>query len=187
MSSEAHRITKLLQEFRRGEAGAESELASLVYGPLKKVAHNRLAGERRNISLESADVIGMAYKRIFRGAPVDWKDRAHFFAIAATQIHWVLVEYARARKGATRRRDKAVPLDDVVIAGPQPLRHFEAVHELLEQLAKENPQAARVTELKYFGGLTDKEVAEVLSIPFASVRRLWTEAKEWLKEGLTAA
>jgi len=186
MSSETHHITKLLREFRRGRAGAESELASLVYGPLKKVAHNRLAGERRNISLESADVIGLAYKRIFRDTKVDWQSRAHFYAIAATQMHHVLVEYARARKGPTRRRDQAVPLDDLTIAGPQPLRHVEEVDELLEQLAKEDPKAARVTVMKYFGGMTDQEVAEVMGIAHTTVRRHWVAAREWLKKEMTA-
>jgi RNA polymerase sigma factor (TIGR02999 family) len=167
-------ITGLLHEVRKGDRNAENELINAVYDDLRKIAHRYMAGERKGHTLQPTAIVHEAFLRIFRGGPVDWHDRAHFFAVAAKQMRRVLIDYGRAHRGGK------VELDETMVANPTEPCDIGVIDDLLHRLQKTDAVAATVIELKFFAGLTDKEVAEVLSISHSSVRRHWMFARAWI-------
>jgi RNA polymerase sigma-70 factor (ECF subfamily) len=180
-------ITDLLREVRSGDHGAENKLINVVYADLRNIARHCMAGERKNHTLQPTAVVNEAYMRIFHGAPVDWRDRVHFFAVAASQMRRVLIDHGRAFRGANRHGDLKVVLDETIVPNPKEPCDMEVIEDLLQRLHKTDPAAARVIELKFFSGLTDKEVAEVLSTSHSSVRRHWIFARAWMGKHLAAA
>lgn len=180
-------ITDLLHEVRNGDNGAEEKLMNAVYTDLKKIARRHMARERRNHTLQPTAIVHEAYMRIFRGAPVDWRDRAHFMAVAASQMRRVLIDHGRAFRGRNRGGNLKITLNETLVANPQAPCDFEVIDDLLERLRKTDSKAATVIELKFFSGLTDKEVADVLSTSHSSVRRHWVFARAWMAKHLAAA
>jgi RNA polymerase sigma-70 factor (ECF subfamily) len=177
-------ITDLLQGVRRGDPDAEDQLVKVVYTDLRRIARRYMAGERHNHTLQPTALVHEAYMRIFRGAPVDWQDRAHFLAVAASQMRRVLIDHGRAFRGPNRGGKFKVALDETIVANPKAPCDVEVLEDLLERLRKTDPDAARVIELKFFSGLTDKEVAEVLKTSHSSVRRHWVFARAWMGKHL---
>lgn len=180
-------ITGLLHEVRSGDHGAEDKLINLVYADLRKIARHYMAGERTSHTLQPTAIVHEAYMRIFRGGPVDWRDRAHFFAVAASQMRRVLIDHGRAYRGANRGGQFKVVLDETMVSSPQQPCDIGVIDDLLQRLQKTDPAAARVIELKFFSGLTDKEVAEALSTSHSSVRRHWMFARAWIGKHLATA
>jgi RNA polymerase sigma-70 factor (ECF subfamily) len=180
-------ITDLLQGIRRGDPDAENQLISVVYTDLRKMARRYMAGERRNHTLQPTALIHEVYLRVFRGAPVDWKDRAHFLAVAASQMKRVLIDHGRAFRGPNRGGDFKVVLDETLVANPKAPCDIEVLNDLLDRLRKAEPVAAQVIELKFFGGLTDAEVAQELGTSHSSVRRHWVFARAWMGRHLAAS
>ena len=180
-------ITDLLRGIRSGDPDAEDRLIKVVYADLRKIARRYMAGERRNHTLQPTALVHEAYVRIFHGAPVDWRDRAHFLAVAASQMRRVLIDHGRAFRGPNRGGEFKVALDETMVANPQAPCDVEVLEDLLQRLSKTDPTAARVIELKFFSGLTDKEVAEVLTTSHSSVRRHWVFARAWMGKNLGAA
>jgi RNA polymerase sigma factor (TIGR02999 family) len=179
---EESEITALLDRWRAGDAEAANQLAELVYGDLHRLAAREMRRERGEHTLQTTAVLHEAYLRIFRPGPVEWKDRAHFFAVAAQQLRRVLVDHARRSK-SEKRGGNAVKFSllDSDVAAPVGLdARLLALNEVLTRLEGLDPRAAKVVELRYFGGLTEAEAADVLGISVPTLKRDWDFAKTWL-------
>jgi len=180
-------ITELLHGVRRGEADAMERLLPLVYDALHRIAHRQLGHERAGHTLGTTAVVHEAYLRLVDQRRTAWHDRAHFYGVAAQAMRRVLLDYARRHRAA--KRDGAlqqVPLDDAVAAAEERADALIALDEALDRLADVAPRLARVVELRFFGGLTEPDVGEVLGVDARTVRRDWTKAKAWLHEELTS-
>ena len=184
----AHSVTDLLSRSRDGHADALNQLMPLVYDELRAIAHRQLRLERAHHTLSTTAVVNEAYLRLIDQRRVDWRDRAHFFGVAAQFMRRVLVDYAR-RRGAKKRdgaRD-AITLDEALVAVDEQGDMLVALDEALARLAALDPRLARVVELRFFGGLTEAETAEVLGVSQRTVRYDWVKAKGWLFRELVDA
>jgi RNA polymerase sigma-70 factor (ECF subfamily) len=184
---ESEHITALLRELRRGNRDVEEALFSAVYADLRVRAKRYMAGERGAHTLQPTALVHEAYVRIFAGAPVDWQNRTHFFAIAARQMRRVLIDHGREQRAAKRGFGLKVALDERTLAAAGSQLEYEALESLLERLQKTDPESCRVVELKFFSDMTDQEVADVLEVSHSTVRRHWKFARAWLQERLAAA
>jgi len=185
LNAEAEQITRLLHEVREGNRTSADQLFEAVYADLRGIARRSMAGERPSHTLQPTALVHEAYLRIFEGAQVDWQNRAHFFAVAASQMRRVLVDHGREFRAAKRGGGLKVALEDGRHASPMAECDIEAVDELLDRLQRADPEAARVVELKFFSGLKDREVAEVMGVSHSTVRRHWSFARAWLARQLT--
>ena len=172
-------ITALLRAWTRGDAEARDRLAALVYLDLRRVAGARLR-RRTPQSLSPSDVVHEAFIRLL-GQEARWANRAHFFAVAAEMIRRVLVDHARAR-GARKRGGSAVriSLSDAKLGQDPKEVDLLALERALEELAEQDPEQARLVELRYFGGMTFDEIATVLGTSASGAKRAWTSARLWL-------
>jgi RNA polymerase sigma factor (TIGR02999 family) len=179
------RVTSLIEAARAGKADALDALLPLVYDELRRVARAYLRRERPGQTLQATALVHEAYLRLMREQHVAWQNRAHFCAIAANSMRQILVERARARKAAKRGGEWArLSLDEGLVAADDPAVDVEALDQALERLAARDADQARLVELRYFGGLTIGETAEVLGISPATVKRSWMVARAWLKKEL---
>ena len=153
----------------------------LAYSELRRLAGHYLRAERPHHTLSATALVNEMYMRLAASEPIDWQNRAHFFAVAATQLRRVLVNYARDRQAQKRGGKQAkLSLTEVgELAQPEKL-DLMALDDALTELGKLDPRASRVVELRYFGGLTEAEAAEVLGISIATLKRDWTWARAWL-------
>jgi RNA polymerase sigma-70 factor, ECF subfamily len=174
-------VTGLLLAWRQGSRSALEALIPLVYGELRGVAHRQLRGERSDHTLQTADLVHEAYLRLVDSSRVQWQNRAHFLAVAAQLMRRVLVDAARARQAAKRGGgEAALPLNaELTIAG-SPTVDVVALSDALDTLARVDPRRSQVVELRFFGGLTVEETAEVLGVSAETVMRDWKVAKAWL-------
>lgn len=173
-------VTQILEAMREGDSGARDRLMELVYVELKAKARGLMARERRAHTLQPSALINEAY---FRLAPGDWQSRAHFFGAAAEAMRQVLVEYARRRK-AEKRGGKAerVTFSEMNVLSEEPDTDLLSLHESLDALFAVDPRLAEIVRLRYFGGLTIEETADLLNLSPATVKRDWTYARAWLYE-----
>jgi RNA polymerase sigma-70 factor (ECF subfamily) len=173
-------VTILLKEARDGRAGAADELMPIIYAQLRALAQSYLKSERPGHTLAATALVHEAYIRL-AGADVEWRDRVHFYAVAATQMRRILVDYAKSR-GREKRGAGAdrVDLDDVALVSPELPVSVIDVDEALTRLAAFDPRKCQVIELLYFGGLTVEEAAVELAISVATVHRELKVAKGWL-------
>lgn len=189
-SSSDNKITAMLRAWSDGEDQASEDLIRTVYGELRRQARRQLRGERQNHTLDTAALINEAYLRLVDQRSVKWRDRGHFFGLAAELMRRILVDYARNRN--TKKRagvNDTVPLDDVftpiqAISAPFDV-DLIALDEALHRLAAKDEQQVRIVELRYFAGLDIAETAEALDISPATVKRDWDSAKAWLYYELT--
>lgn len=176
-----HEITDLLSRWRLGDAEAANRLMDLVYSDLHRIAAREMRREHAEHTLQTTAVVHEAYLRIFRSEPVEWKDRAHFYAVAAQQLRRVLLDHAR-RVHSEKRGGGIVKLslresdDSAVVVDTRIL----ALDEALKRLEDLDPRAAKAVELRFFGGLTEADAAEVLGVSVATLKRDWDFAKTWL-------
>ena len=177
-------VTRLLKAWSAGDEEALERLAPLVYSQLHKIAKHYMAGERSGHTLQTTALVNEAYLRLIDLTRMQWRDRAHFFAMAATLMRRILVDHARDR--ARDKRGGGVVFtawqDDLAAAGPT--IDALALDEALDRLAAIDPQHARIVELRYFAGLTIEETSEALGISPATVKRDWTWARAWLHQQL---
>jgi RNA polymerase sigma factor (TIGR02999 family) len=175
------RVTNLLVQWSHGDDAALAELTPLVYGELRRVAHHYLGGQRPDHTLQTTALVNEAYLRLADQTSPRWQNRAHFFAVAARAMRQILVSYARTQQ-AQKRGGGAfkVELDEAALVSPQKSKEILDLHEALEQLSALDSRKAQVVELKYFGGLSYDEIAEVLKISRITARRDWEFAKVWL-------
>ena len=178
-------VTNLLIELKNGNRDAESRLMPLVYGELRRLAGLYMRGERPGHTLQATALVHEAYLRLVGYEDVDWQNRAHFFGVAANLMRRILVDHARAKQAKKRGGgDQKVSLDQAVLVRPEAPEQFLALDEALERLAKRDPRQARIVELRYFGGLSEEETAEVLEISVRTVKRDWSVARAWLYQQL---
>jgi RNA polymerase sigma-70 factor (ECF subfamily) len=181
-------VTDLLARFRRGERNAEATLFPLVYDELRRIAARHMRRERPGHSLQPTALVNEAYLRLLDQRAHSWKNRAHFFAFAAGVMREILIDHARRRRAAKRGQGKPnVPFDDLWMGERQQPTltddQFEdliAIDEALTQLADLDPRQTRIVELRFFAGMTSREVAEVLDISERTVEREWAAARAWL-------
>ena len=176
--------TKLLLDIRAGRANPR-DLFPLVYDELRRVAGGLMRGERTDHTLEPTALVHEAYLRLVRQEKAEWQDRAHFLAIAARAMRQVLTDHARQRNRQKRKHDK-VPLNSALIRIEQSADglDMEALDAALTRLSEIDPRAADVAEKRLLGGMTVKEVGEVLGISVSTVEREWRYAFAWLRQKL---
>jgi RNA polymerase sigma factor (TIGR02999 family) len=181
MPPQTKNITQMLGQLRSGNQEVVSQLVPLLYDELRRLAAYHLRRERPNHTLQATALVNEAYLRLIDQQAVEWKNRSHFFGIAAQQIRRILVDYARSHQAAKRGGAAArVTLDEAMIVSRDNPGEVILVDETLDRLAALDPQQAKIVELRVFGGLTVEEVAEVLGISPATVKRDWRMAKAWL-------
>ena len=174
-------VTRLLQQWSDGEEQALDRLVPRIQSELRKLAASYLRKERPDHTLQPTALVNEAFLKLIDQRAVKWQNRAHFFGIAAQAMRRILVDHARAH-AAGKRGDgvRALPLDEAIAIGGEVDIDLLALDEALTRLAAIDPQQARVVELRFFGGLTLDETAEVLHISPATVGREWRMAKAWL-------
>ncbi len=174
-------ITLLLAGLRAGDRSAESRLMPLVYNELRRVARRYLRSERPDHTLQPTALVHEVYLRLVGQHEVAWQNRAHFFGVAAQLMRRILVDHARARQAEKRGgHQQKVPLNEVLEYAADKSAELVALDGALDRLAKRDPRQARIVELRFFAGLTEKEAAEVLGISVRTVKRDWGVARAWL-------
>jgi RNA polymerase sigma factor (TIGR02999 family) len=179
-------VTLLLGRLAEGNREAEAELVSRVYPELRRIAGAYMRGERPNHTLQASALVNEAYLRLVDQTRVDWRNRAHFFGVAAQMMRRILVNHANEHRAAKRGGGRAkVDLESWQIGvTPEQSEEVLAVDEALARLKDVDPQQERVVELRYFGGLTIEETAEAMGISPRTVKREWAMARAWLQATL---
>jgi RNA polymerase sigma-70 factor, ECF subfamily len=183
------RVTLLLRKWQKGDRDALDRLIPLVYDELKVIAARHMAHEWREGTLQTTGLVNEAYMKLVEQRDVDWQNRAHFFAIAAQVMRRILLDDARRRLRTKRGGDAMqVPLETVTVAALE--RNGDpvdviAVDRVLQDLDQFDPDQVRLIELRFFGGLTVEEAAQVLGVSPTTVKREWAVAKAWLYRALT--
>jgi RNA polymerase sigma factor (TIGR02999 family) len=182
----AHEVTQLLIAWSDGDKSALDKLMPLVYDELRRLAHHYMSHERPSHTLQTTALVNEAYVKLVNRQRVHWQNRAHFFAIAAQLMRCILVDHARSHAYA-KRGGKApkIELDETLVISKQRAAEVVALDEALKQLAELDPQQSRIVELRFFGGLTIEETAEVVRLSPATIKREWTTAKAWLYHELS--
>lgn len=177
-------VTRLIHDWQAGKAGAADALFQEVYQELRRMARGYIARERQDHTLTPTGLVNQACLKMLDDARVDAQNRAHFFAIVATKMRHYLVDYARRRNAVKRNRGaEQQPLDDELYPlADERVEEILALDEALEKLAHEEPLQSQIVELRYFGGYTQEEIAEMLGITLKKVRNEWYMAREWLRE-----
>lgn len=179
-------ITRLLLAWGEGDESALAALTPLVEAELRRRAHRYMRGERAGHTLQTTALVNEAYLRLVDSQNVRWQNRAHFFAVSAQLMRRILVDFARSR-GYQKRGGGAqhVELDEAAVVADDRGAELVALDEALDALAELNKRQSQVVELRYFGGLSNGEIAEVLKVSEATVRLDWTHARAWLRRELS--
>jgi RNA polymerase sigma-70 factor (ECF subfamily) len=181
MSAASEGVTQLLIDWSKGDKAALDQLMPLVYDELRRLAKRHMARERPEHTLQTSALINEAYLRLVDQKEVHWQNRAHFFAVAAQVMRHILIDHARSyyytKRGAGAQK---IPLDEAAVFTEQRAGEFVALDDALVTLAGLDPRRSQVVELRFFGGLSIEETAEVLKISPVTVQREWRAAKAWL-------
>src|SRR5215203_1502024 len=179
-------ITRLLVAWNNGDEAALEQLTPLVYEELHRLARRYMGRERSGHTLQTSALVNEAYLRLIDWENVQWQNRAHFFAVSAQLMRRILVDFARAN-GYAKRGGGAphLDLDEVAVVSPDRGTDIVALDEALTSLAALSPRQSQVVELRFFGGLSLEETAEVLKVSIGTVRRDWSLARAWLHRAVT--
>jgi RNA polymerase sigma factor (TIGR02999 family) len=181
-----HEITQLLLAWSEGDEAAQEKLVPLVYEELRRLAKRYMARERGGHTLQTTALVNEAYLRLINAKNLQWRNRAHFFAVSANVMRRILVDLARERGNLKRGGGaRQVSLDEAMVVAPERSADLLALDEALDRLATLNPRQSRVVELRYFGGLNEEEVAEVLKVSLRTVQGDWRLARTWLYRELS--
>lgn len=181
----AENITQLLKDAQAGKRQSLDEFLPVVYDELKRIAAYKLAAERSNHTLQATALLHEAYLRLIDQHSVNWQNRAHFFAIASEMMRRILVNYAEGHNAKKRGDGQTlISLDDADVAAEGEI-DLIFLDNALKELAEFDPVQSRIVELKFFGGLTNEETAEVLDVSASTVKREWRMARAWLAAKLT--
>jgi RNA polymerase sigma factor (TIGR02999 family) len=179
-------ITQLLIKWRNGDRAALDELARRIYGELRGLARYYLRQERSGLTLQPSDLVHEAFLRLVDEKDIDWKNRAHFFGVAAMRMRHILVDHARGRQAAKRGGGEfRLSLSKADRQAEEPDVNLLALDDALQRLESLDPQKAQIVELRYFGGLTIEETAEALRVSPATVKRDWSMARAWLRSEIS--
>ncbi len=174
-------VTQLLLDWRNGNKTALDAMTPVLYEELRRLARYFLSDERQGHTLQPTALVHEAYLRLVDQRAVDWKNRAQFLGLAASMMRRILINYAEARNAAKRLGNaQLVPLEDALGVSTSPGLDVLELNRSLEELARIDPQQGKVVELRYFGGLSVEETAEVMGISPSTVKREWGTAKLWL-------
>lgn len=183
-----HEVTSLLTAWSDGDQTALDRLTPLVYGELRKLAHRYMSRERPGHMLQTTALVNEAYLRLVDQKDVNWQNRAHFFAVAAQVMRHILIDHARSQTRRKRGGEaQLLSLDEAAVMSQERAAELLALDEALDELARIDPRRSRVVELRYFGGLSIEETAEVLKVQPTTVSRDWRWAKAWLYRALQPA
>ncbi len=180
-------VSRLVERISAGDQQALSELLPVVYQELRQLAGRYLRKERPGQTLQATALVHEAYLRLLRDQNLQWKNRAHFLAIAARSMRQILIERARARQAEKRGgAQRAITLDDQVLGRDQPSIDLLALEDALKALEALDQKQAEIVELRFFGGLTVEETAEVMGVSPATVKRWWALSKAWLRREMSS-
>jgi len=181
VEAQTHEVTQLLIDWSHGDKAALERLLPLVDEELHRLAHRYMNRERAGHTLQTTALVNEAFLRLINRSKVDWQNRAHFFGLAAQLMRGILVDHARSH-ACTKRGGGAykLELDETMLVSQQKASEVLALDDALKELALIDPQQGQIVELRFFGGLTVEETAEVLHISPATVKREWSTAKAWL-------
>ena len=181
-------VTQLLADWGKGDRSALDKLLPLVHAELRKIARRQISQERPGHTLQATALINEAYLKLLGQGQFEWHNRAHFFAVCAQIMRHILIDHARAhareKRGGGAIRVSLHDADAAVMAGEK-AEHLIALEDALRSLERVDPQKGRIVELRYFGGLSIEETAEVLNISPRTVRREWQRSKAWLYRMIT--
>lgn len=182
MRTSPQTVTRMIERSRSGDQEALSQLLPIVYDELRRLAAKYMRNEQNRQTLQATALVHEAYMRLLRDRQLRWNDRAHFIAIAARSMRQILVERARARSARKRGGDQqAITLKDEILGRRESTVDVLALEEALQRLAELDPKQAELVELRFFGGLTFEETAEVMGVSTATIKRWWNFAKAWLR------
>jgi RNA polymerase sigma factor (TIGR02999 family) len=182
----AHEVTQLLRAWGAGDAQALEKLTPLVYKELHRCAQRYMARERPDHTLQTTALINEVYMRLVALAEVNWQDRAHFFAVCARLMRRILTDFARSRRYQKRGGQACrLSFDESLFVPPEPAADLVALDDALNALGKFDERKSQVVELRFFGGLSVEEAAEVLKVSTETVKRDWKLAKLWLLRELS--
>jgi RNA polymerase sigma factor (TIGR02999 family) len=174
-------ITRLLLAWSAGDKAALDELMPIVYGELRKLARGYMRNQPADHTLQTTALVNEAYLRLIDSSRVNWQNRTHFFAISAQLMRRILVDFARRRSSLKRGGEvQKIELDEALVMPLEPKTDLVALDEALKILAEMNPRQSQVVELRYFGGLSEEEIADHLAVSVRTVRRDWSVARAWL-------
>jgi RNA polymerase sigma factor (TIGR02999 family) len=174
-------VTELLIAWSGGDSGALEKLTPLVYEQLYRSARHYMAGERPGHTLQATALVNEAYLRLANSQQMDWQSRAHFFAVSAQLMRRILVDFARSRKSDKHGGNMHhTALDEALVVGAHPDSDLVALDDALNALAAMDARKAQVVEMRFFGGLSEQEIAQVLKVSVDTVQRDWKSARAWL-------
>jgi RNA polymerase sigma factor (TIGR02999 family) len=177
----AHEITDLLLAWSNGDQTALEKLTPLVYRELRRLARLYLRGERAGHTLQTTALVNEAYLRLINASRMQWQNRAHFFAVSAQLMRHILVDFARSRRSIKRwNKARRVSLDEALAISVERSAEMVALDDALTALAELDERQSKVVELRFFGGLTEDEIAEVLKVSPSTVGKDWSLARAWL-------
>ncbi len=185
MKSEGSRVSRLLVEWRAGDADALDELMPLVHAELRRLAGGYLRRERPDHTFDPTDLVHEVYLRLVGKDHPGWRDRSHFYAVAAQLMRRILVDHARSLRSDKRGRGMPkIPLDESLDAAVERAADLIALDDALEALARIDERKSKIIELRYFGGLSIEETAEVLGVSVATINKNARVARAWLRAAL---
>jgi RNA polymerase sigma-70 factor, ECF subfamily len=179
-------VTALLERWSNGDNSARDALIPLVYDELRRIARRCLSGQSSNHTLQPTALVHEAYLRLAKRDSLGWQNRAHFFAMAAQMMRQILVDHARKHAAAKRGANPVtVVIDDAAGISKAPSLDLLALEDAMQRLARLDPRQCRIVELKFFGGLSIEETAEVVNISPATTKREWATARLWLHHAMS--
>ncbi len=183
----SQQVTELLQAWSRGEENAMDKLVPLVYAELHRLAHGYMNRERPDHTLQTTALLNEAYLRLVDSRKADWQNRTHFLAVCARAMRAILVDWARSRNSLKRGgKVELLELKESLAPAEEPGADLVAVDEALQALSAVDSRKGQLVELRFFGGLSVEETAEVLGVSVGTVMRDWKSAKDWLRRELRA-
>jgi RNA polymerase sigma factor (TIGR02999 family) len=175
-------VTQVLGDWNKGDANAPDRLMPLVYEELRRLARNYLQRERSDHTLQATGLVHEAYLRLVDHSSMTWQNRAHFFAVAAQVMRRILVDHARSHRAEKRggAREK-IEFDEACAPTDEKAVDLIALDDALQDLVTFDPRQSRIVEMRFFGGLTNEEIGEVLGVSARTIKREWRLAKAWLR------
>ena len=182
---DTQQVTELLQKWSAGDADALEQLTPVIYSELHRIARRYMSRERENHTLQTTALVNEAYMRLIDWKTAKWENRAHFFGVSAQLMRRILVDFARSRPKIKDDPVRHVSLEEAFVVSSEKDADLVALDEALNELAKFDERKAKIVELKFFGGLSVEETAEVLQVAPITVMREWQKAKAWLYRELS--